>query len=293
MCYNNVLLRHPTHPMTWSRLAHRAASLAVCGAALGCHGYFPVRAPQRELWVAAPAERPPIMLPSLRADREPGRDDHDDVSVVVKVLEPSLSRSLFQVDLPRHHIQPLLLLLHNGGGETYLFRKAAVDARYLHAEAVARMVSQHPSVTLLRFGKWLAMLLPGLLFETIIEPATTFDFPGIEEAAQRPPPTDNARIREAFARCEIPDGPLARDHTLEGAMFAAGLWFYSVGTQPRDAIGRYGLLGLVALLVVAYIGAAFGPVPPNIASVAWTGIAGGLITAVLGYWIERHRVARD
>ena len=205
--------------MIWNRVARVAVSLAVCGSALGCHGYFPLRAPQRELWVAAPAERPPLRLPSLRADREPGRDDHDGVSVVVKVLEFDPSRALFQADLPRHHIQPLLLLLRNGGGETYLFRKAAVGARYLHAEAVARMVYQHPSVTLIRYGKWLAMLLPGLLFETVIEPTTTFDFPGIEEAAQRPTPTDNARIRAAFVRYEIPDGPLAPDHTLEGALF--------------------------------------------------------------------------
>ena len=81
--------------------------------------------------------------------------------------------------------------------------------------------------------------------------------------------------------------------TLEGAMFAAGLWFYSVGTQPRDAIGRYGLLALVALLVVAYISTAFGPVPPSVAAIAWTGIVGGFIIAVLGYWVERHRIAKD
>jgi len=80
---------------------------------------------------------------------------------------------------------------------------------------------------------------------------------------------------------------------LEGAMFAGGVWFYAAGSQPRDRIGQYGLAGLVALLIVAYVSAAFGPVAPSVAAIAWAGILGGLLTAALGYWVDRHRTVKS
>ena len=43
---------------------------------------------------------------------------------------------------------------------------------------------------------------------------------------------------------------------------------------------------------LAYLGVAFGPPPPSVAAVAWTGIAGGLLTAALGYWIDHHEVVK-
>jgi hypothetical protein len=79
---------------------------------------------------------------------------------------------------------------------------------------------------------------------------------------------------------------------LEGAMFVAGVWLYATGSRPLDRIGRYGFAALVALLIVAYVSAAFGPIPPSVAAIAWAGIIGGLITAALGYWIDRHRIAK-
>jgi len=79
---------------------------------------------------------------------------------------------------------------------------------------------------------------------------------------------------------------------LETAMFLAALWFYAAGSQARDRIGRYGFLALVALLIVSYVSAAFGPLPPSVAAIAWTGIAGGILFGGLGYWIDRHRTVR-
>ena len=76
---------------------------------------------------------------------------------------------------------------------------------------------------------------------------------------------------------------------MEGALFAAGLAFYLYGTRPKDRSGRWGLWGIVALLLAAYAGAAFGPPPPSVEVVAWTGLAGGLVTGIWGYWIDRHR----
>ena len=79
---------------------------------------------------------------------------------------------------------------------------------------------------------------------------------------------------------------------LEGAMFAAGIAIYLARTRGRDGIGRWGLWGTVALLIAAYVGASFGPPPPNVDAIAWTGLIGGALTGALGYWIDRHRMMK-
>jgi hypothetical protein len=76
---------------------------------------------------------------------------------------------------------------------------------------------------------------------------------------------------------------------VEGLMFFAALAFYLKGTRARDRIGRIGLWALIALLLAAYGGAAFGPPPPDVATLAWAGIVGGLLTGLMGYWVDRHR----
>jgi len=79
---------------------------------------------------------------------------------------------------------------------------------------------------------------------------------------------------------------------VEGAMFFAALAVYLRSTKAADRAGFWGLWGLVAFLLAAYAGAAFGPPPPSVAAIAWTGLAGGLVTGVWGYWLERHRAVR-
>lgn len=76
---------------------------------------------------------------------------------------------------------------------------------------------------------------------------------------------------------------------VEGALFALGLALYASRARAADRAGRYGLWILVALLLAAYAGAAFGPPPPGVEAVAWAGILGGALTAALGYWVDRHR----
>jgi hypothetical protein len=41
-------------------------------------------------------------------------------------------------------------------------------------------------------------------------------------------------------------------------------------------------------MLVAYLGAAFGPPPPSAAAVAWSAEAMWLLVA-WGYWVDRHR----
>jgi hypothetical protein len=79
---------------------------------------------------------------------------------------------------------------------------------------------------------------------------------------------------------------------LEGALFVIGVRFYLRGSQASDRIGHWALYGLLVLLLVSYVAAAFGPPPPSVPAIAWVGLAGGAATAALGYWIDRHRTMK-
>jgi membrane-bound metal-dependent hydrolase YbcI (DUF457 family) len=79
---------------------------------------------------------------------------------------------------------------------------------------------------------------------------------------------------------------------LETALFAAALLYYLKKTRSKTRAGSWGLWGVVAFLLVAYVGAAFGPPPPSVEAIAWAGIAGGLVTAALGYWLDRQRTLK-
>jgi membrane-bound metal-dependent hydrolase YbcI (DUF457 family) len=74
----------------------------------------------------------------------------------------------------------------------------------------------------------------------------------------------------------------------EGALFAAALVLYLRFTRARDRTGTVAFWALIAFLVVAYLGAAFGPPPPSVQALAWTGLAGWIFVP-WGYWIDRHR----
>jgi hypothetical protein len=78
---------------------------------------------------------------------------------------------------------------------------------------------------------------------------------------------------------------------LEISLFGAALLWYRSRTRPSRRAGNWGLWGTVAFLLIAYAGAAFGPVPPSVQAISWAGIAGGLVTAALGYWLDRQRTA--
>lgn len=75
---------------------------------------------------------------------------------------------------------------------------------------------------------------------------------------------------------------------VEGLLFAACLWSYLRFTRTNDRIGSLNLWVLVAVLLLAYFGAVFGPPPPSVDAVAYSGLLGWLLVA-WAYWIDRHR----
>jgi membrane-bound metal-dependent hydrolase YbcI (DUF457 family) len=78
---------------------------------------------------------------------------------------------------------------------------------------------------------------------------------------------------------------------VEGLMFAAGLWLYLSATRTRDRIGTWGLWGLVALLLVSYAAAGFGPPPPDVTTIVIADIVGTALAVTWAYWVDRHRDA--
>lgn len=75
---------------------------------------------------------------------------------------------------------------------------------------------------------------------------------------------------------------------IEILLFATMAWMYSRVTRARDAIGSWSLVGFVALALVIYASASFGPVPPSVDAIAWSGNAQWLFV-VLAAWTDRHR----
>src|SRR4051812_47070463 len=55
---------------------------------------------------------------------------------------------------------------------------------------------------------------------------------------------------------------------VEATLFLACVWLYLRDTRPRDVTGRYAMASFLALLVVIYLGAGFGPPPPSARAVA-------------------------
>lgn len=77
---------------------------------------------------------------------------------------------------------------------------------------------------------------------------------------------------------------------VELGIFLGGLWLYTRSTRPLDKAGRWGLHVLVAFLLLIYAGNLFGPPPPDVAAIAWTGQLQWLLV-VWGHWVDKHRRA--
>ncbi len=76
--------------------------------------------------------------------------------------------------------------------------------------------------------------------------------------------------------------------TIEGSLFALGVWLYSRTTTHNDAVGRWGFVVLVAFLIGIYAGNLFGAPPPGSEAIAWVGQMQWLLV-LWGYWIDKHR----
>jgi hypothetical protein len=98
-----------------------------------------------------------------------------------------------------------------------------------------------------------------------------------------------------------PGGPLAglglwgsvpATVAVEGALLAAGALVYGRTTRAADAVGRFGLLGFLALVALIAAGNLLGPPPPSDTAVAVAGLGLWLLVAAAA-WVDRHRLVRE
>jgi membrane-bound metal-dependent hydrolase YbcI (DUF457 family) len=75
---------------------------------------------------------------------------------------------------------------------------------------------------------------------------------------------------------------------VELIIFFGGLAIYLMATKPRDRTGSFALWGFVALLILIWVGAVFGPPPPSVKAIKASGFGLWLIVA-WAYWVDRHR----
>jgi len=75
---------------------------------------------------------------------------------------------------------------------------------------------------------------------------------------------------------------------VELALFSLGVALYLRTTRARDRTGQVAFFALVALLVVVFFGALFGPPPPDVGTLAVSALALVLLVPFAA-WIDRHR----
>ena len=82
---------------------------------------------------------------------------------------------------------------------------------------------------------------------------------------------------------------LALTLAAELVLFALGVSIY-LGSTRSDRTGSGRLPLMIALMLLIYVGAIFGPPPPSASAVAWADMGQWLVVA-LAAWVDRHRRA--
>ena len=72
-------------------------------------------------------------------------------------------------------------------------------------------------------------------------------------------------------------------------LYAAGVWIYLRTTRAKDAAGRWGFVGLAAMLGVVYLGGLAGPPPPSVPAIYSSALVGGALLVLWAWWVDGHR----
>jgi len=78
---------------------------------------------------------------------------------------------------------------------------------------------------------------------------------------------------------------------VEGLFYVSGFALYVTITTAVDRTGIFALWVLFILIAVLWLASLFGPPPPNVRTLALSGLLGWLFIP-WGYWIDRHRRPR-
>ena len=78
---------------------------------------------------------------------------------------------------------------------------------------------------------------------------------------------------------------------VEIAMFAIGSYLYLTATRGRDAVGRYAVGVMIAVLFLLYVFTANAAPPPNVRALGIGGLVFGALFPLWAWWGDRHREA--
>jgi hypothetical protein len=76
---------------------------------------------------------------------------------------------------------------------------------------------------------------------------------------------------------------------MELVMFAIGVAIYTRSTRPRDGIGRWSHVALVAALLAFYALNIIGGPPPSVTAIWCAGLAGAVLIFAWSSWSDKHR----
>ena len=133
------------------------------------------------------------------------RVEHAGVSVEVQVLDAEQTKDIFDTDLIRKDVQPLLIKIHNHSARTYRFRKTNVDAHPIAAAVAARKAYENP------------VLVGGQLIGRVVTSIPDRIFTSHDKASPRP--LLNREIQASFVKEEIPDADVGPHGSLAGLMY--------------------------------------------------------------------------
>ncbi|ALJ00232.1 metal-dependent hydrolase [Rufibacter tibetensis] len=75
---------------------------------------------------------------------------------------------------------------------------------------------------------------------------------------------------------------------VEGLFFALGVGLYLRSTKAKNKKGTWGFWSFILFLVFVHVANLFGPPPPEVTAIAWTGQLQWLFI-IYGYWIDGNR----
>lgn len=207
---------------------------------------------------------------------------HLGVALAARKVEPSVPlgatvASAFALDL----IWPVLLLL---GVETVrvhpgdtAFTNLAFDA-YPWSHSLATVIGWSVAGAVVGrrlFGSWRA----GAVLGALVSSHWLLDF----VAHQPDLPLWPGGPRVGLGLWSSVTGTLL----VEGAIGLFGLALFIRAGSARDRVGRWALIGLVALIVIVWATQPWSPPPPSARAVAWGGLVMWLLP-LWAFWIERH-----
>lgn len=80
--------------------------------------------------------------------------------------------------------------------------------------------------------------------------------------------------------------------TIESVIFLAGVYLYYRSTSAKNSFGTYGLIGLVAFLMLIQVANMLGPPPPSVTAIAWAGQL-QWIFVILAFFIDKNRMVLE